>query len=633
MPYSGIDSFIATLEKENHLIRISHFVDPILEVTEITDRMSKQPGGGKALLFENNGTPFPILTNAFGSDDRVKLALGIDSLERTSQRIYQLFNDFTAPKQTLLEKIKFIPKIRQIARWLPATVSGRGACQQVVHMEPDLNIIPILKCWPFDGGRFITLPMVNTRDPNTGIRNVGMYRMQVFGSKLTGMHWHMHKTGARHYSEYQKRGELMPVAVALGGDPVYTYSATAPLPDNIDEYLLAGFIREKRVKLVKCLTVDLEVPEDVDFVLEGYVNPQEELIWEGPFGDHTGFYSLADWFPKFHLTCITHRKNAVYPATIVGIPPMEDVYLAKATERIFLSPIRLALAPEVDDMILPIEGVAHNIAIVKITKSFPGQSFKVASALWGAGQMMFNKLMIVVNNKINLTDTLEIAKLVSKNVNPLRDIKHWYGPLDILDHATENQSIGGKLLVDATEMKNEENDSFFETVFDTESLLEKMRVLPEGITSVNTSLLHLGVSILLVSVDKSTGLTVKSMVLQIVDLIENNLPKFIVAVDKEVDMNNYSIVTWYVSGNVETKRDCFIVRSKGKVLPCLIVDGTRKSFPTDAFAREWPNIVTSDTKTIEGVDAKWNQLGLGAFVESPSRHFAKMTFGNSAILK
>lgn len=339
MVYKGLSSFINVLEKSNELVRISHPVSPELEITEITDRVSKTSGGGKALLFENNGTAFPLLINAFGSETRMALSLGVENLEEIATKISQLFKNLSEPKPGFLDKVKFLPQISRIASWMPKSISGRGVCQQIRMANPDLTKLPILKCWPADGGAFITLPCVITRDPDTGIRNVGMYRMQVLNPDTTGMHWHKHKTGARHFAAYRKKGLKMPVSVVLGGDPSYTYSATAPLPDNIDEYMLAGFLRNKRVELVKCLTNDLEVPSDADIVIEGYVDPAEDFVWEGPFGDHTGFYSLADWYPKFHVTCITHRKDAVYPATIVGIPPQEDAYIGRATERIFLSPI------------------------------------------------------------------------------------------------------------------------------------------------------------------------------------------------------------------------------------------------------------------------------------------------------
>ena len=394
MAYRGLRELIKLLEINNELERITCPVNPDLEITEIVDRVTKSHKGGKALLFENNGTNFPVLINAFGSEKRMALTLGCKNPDQIGREIEMLFKNLAEPKSGIWDKLKTLPLISRMASWMPKIVSGRGECQDVIMDQPDLSKIPILKCWPADGGNFITLPCVITRDPETEIRNVGMYRMQVFGPNLTGMHWHKHKTGARHYAAYKKKGIRMPVSVVLGGDPAYTYSATAPLPDNIDEYLLAGFLRKKRVKLVKCITNDLEVPSDADFIIEGYIDPEEELIWEGPFGDHTGFYSLADWYPKFHVTCITHRKDAIYPATIVGIPPMEDAYIGKATERIFLTPMKLTMIPELLDMDLPPAGVAHNLTVVKINKTYAGQAQKVMNAMWGAGQMMFNKIQI-----------------------------------------------------------------------------------------------------------------------------------------------------------------------------------------------------------------------------------------------
>ncbi|RYE21205.1 MAG: UbiD family decarboxylase, partial [Sphingobacteriaceae bacterium] len=331
MAYKNLQHFIDTLEKAGELVRIKEKIDPKLEITEITDRISKQYG--PALLFENTGYDFPVLINSMGNYKRMCMALGVESMDDISKEIEGLFKTLTGPKDSILDKLKMLPKLGQISSWMPKTVSGKGACQEVVMTDPDITKLPVLTCWPEDGGPFVTLPVIHTKDPLTGIRNVGMYRMQVFEPKLTGMHWHKHKVSARHFQEYKKLGQKMPVAVALGGDPVYTYAATAPLPDGIDEYMLAGFLRKKKVELVQCLTQDVQVPADADFIIEGYVDPEEDYIWEGPFGDHTGYYSLADWYPKFHITAITHRKNAVFPATIVGIPPQEDAWIGKATER------------------------------------------------------------------------------------------------------------------------------------------------------------------------------------------------------------------------------------------------------------------------------------------------------------
>ena len=401
MAYKNQQDFIDKLESTGELVRIKAYVNPKLEMAEITDRMSKQPGGGKALLFENTGYDFPVLMNAYGSEKRMCMALNVNRLDDVAKQIEQLFKSLAAPKEGLIDKLKLLPKLNQFASWMPKIKSGRGECQEVIMEHPDITKLPVITCWPKDGGPFVTLPVIHTKDPNTGQRNVGMYRMQIFGPSLTAMHWHKHKVSAKHFNEYKKLGMRMPLAVALGGDPVYGYCATAPLPENVDEYMLAGFLRRKRVELVKCLTQPgVEIPADADFVIEGYIDPNDEMIWEGPFGDHTGYYSLPDWYPRFHITAITHKKRPVYPATIVGIPPQEDAWLGKATERIFLAPIKMTMVPEIVDMEMPVEGVFHNLVIVKINKEYAGQAQKVMNAMWGAGQMMFNKILVITASQI-----------------------------------------------------------------------------------------------------------------------------------------------------------------------------------------------------------------------------------------
>ena len=424
------------------------FVDPVLEITEITDRVTK--AGGRALLFENNGTRFPLLINAFGSDRRIAMALGMNDLSEAGTDIEKMFNLLTDTPANIMGKIKALPRLLKITGYLPSLSRSKGSCQQVVYSKPDLSILPVLKCWPHDGGRFITLPMVHTIHPVTGRSNVGMYRMQILGNDTTGMHWQRHKTGANHFEAWKEAGKKMPVSVTLGGDPVYTYCATAPLPENISEYILAGFLRKKKVKLVKCITNDLYVPSDADIVIEGYVDPAEDFVSEGPFGDHTGFYSLADLYPVFHVTCITHSEKAVYPATIVGVPPHEDAWLAKATEKIFLSPVRLAIQPEILDFHMPVAGVAHNLVIVRINKTYPGQGMKVISSLFGAGQMMFTKYLVVVSGNADIRNYRELLIHIFTHTDFGSDILFARGPLDVLDHSSDSFSFGGKAGVDAT---------------------------------------------------------------------------------------------------------------------------------------------------------------------------------------
>lgn len=446
MAYSDLQEFVSLLDKKGELKRVKTEVDPILEITEITDRVSK--AYGPALLFENvKGSKFPVLINAFGSHERMALALEAKSLDDVAAEVNALLELADMPS-SLLGKIKVLPKLGQIASFMPKSVK-HGICQEVViDRNPSLDILPIIQCWPEDGGKYITLPLVVTKDPENGKRNLGMYRMQVYDNQTTGMHWHMHHDGAANHRKYAARGEKTPVAVAIGCDPAVTYSATAPLPKDIDELMLAGFLRNKPVELVKCKTVDLEVPANAEIVLEGYVDPVESRI-EGPFGDHTGYYSLADQFPVFHLTCITHRKNAVYPTTIVGKPPMEDCYLAKVTERVFLPALKFIL-PEVVDINLPLEGVFHNCVLVSIKKSFPGHAQKVMNALWGMGQMMFAKFIVVVDEQVNVQNVSEVMWKVFNNVDPKRDLLVVEGPLDVLDHSAPLPLYGAKMGIDAT---------------------------------------------------------------------------------------------------------------------------------------------------------------------------------------
>ena len=446
MAYKDLQEFIKRLEDEGELIRITTLVDPELEITEITDRVSKMHG--PALLFENvKGSSMPVLMNAFGSEKRMAMSLNTDNLDDIGQEITDLLAMKDSLPHSMLDKLKLLPKLAELASFMPRMVKS-APCQEVINMEPSLDKLPILKCWPQDAGRFITLPQVYTKDPITGQRNVGMYRLQVYDGQTTGMHWHTHHDGADNYRKNKTAGKPIEVAVALGGDPAITYSATAPLPPGIDELIFAGFLRKKPVDLIKCKTIDMEVPADAEIIIEGYVDPAERRI-EGPFGDHTGYYSLADDYPVFHVKCITHRTKAVYPATIVGKPPQEDCYMALATERIFLPLLKFQL-PEVVNMHLPMEGVFHNCVFVSIKKTFPGQAKKVMSSLWGTGQMMFAKFIIVVDETVDVMNASEVMWKVFNNVDPKRDTMIVEGPLDVLDHSAPLALVGAKMGIDAT---------------------------------------------------------------------------------------------------------------------------------------------------------------------------------------
>ncbi|MDR2465951.1 MAG: menaquinone biosynthesis decarboxylase [Prevotellaceae bacterium] len=580
--YYDLIGYIEHLEARGELIVIDERVDPVLEIAEVTDRIAKSGGGGKALLFKNTGTLFPVLTNAFGSDKRIACALGLSTIDDLNPEFDALFGRLNVPGLNLWDKLKILPLLNELAGFFPKIASIKvPQCREVVMPSPKLGELPALKCWPHDGGRFLTLPLVHTKNPSTGMRNLGMYRVQIFDDTSAAMHWHRHKTGARHFEEYRKAGKLMPVAVSLGGDPVYTWCATAPLPENVDEYLLAGFIRKKPVRLVKCLTQDLEVPEDSDFVIEGYIDPHEAPVSEGPFGDHTGFYSLRDLYPLMHVTCITYRKGAVFPATVTGIPPQEDSYMAKAAERIFLKPIQMVVAPEIADIYLPPEGVAHNIAVVAINKTYPGQAMKVAGAMWGAGQMMFCKAIVVVDSDIDIRNSNAVVDTVTRYWNPAADTCFGKGPLDVLDHAARQPGFGGKICIDATRKLPEEERACVAVPFENTYLFCNESSVPT----------------------KKAKLTV--------------------IFDDEIDVADTETCVWIAGNNTDVAYDCEI---KDNVL---IVDA-RSKWKRKDFSRPWPNIVCMDSATIASVDAKWPKLGAGAFLPSPSLRYRHLAANDSA---
>ena len=490
MAYNDLREWIDALERAGELKRIRAEIDPVLEITEITDRVSKGAArnyrlpGGPALLFENvkGGNGIPVLINQFGSERRMQMALEVNSLDEIAERIRELLN-MKSP-EGFLEKLKMLPMLADMGKFFPKTVST-GPCKEVIEKK-DFSLLdfPVLQCWPKDAGRFITLPCVITRDPRTGKRNVGMYRMQIYDAITAGMHWQRQKVAAEHYREMLRRGAepagdagagsktraavdimarsgggsmlapgerpagKMEVAVAIGTDPALTFSAIVPAPPDVEEFIVAGFLRQKPVELVKCETVGLEVPAGAEIVLEGYVN-LDELRTEGPFGDHTGFYTPPDLYPVFHVTCVTHRKDPIYSTTIVGKPPMEDAWMGKAVERIFLPLTRLTI-PEIVDVNLPIEGIFHNLMIVSIKKSYPGQARKVMNGIWALGQAMSTKCILVVDDDVNVQDLADVTLKVLNNIDPERDIQFTLGPVDSLDHASRLADFGSKMGVDAT---------------------------------------------------------------------------------------------------------------------------------------------------------------------------------------
>ncbi|HXD22278.1 MAG TPA: menaquinone biosynthesis decarboxylase [Gemmatimonadaceae bacterium] len=461
MSLDTLGEFIAAIDATGELARVSEPVRAELELCEIADRVMKQPGGGKALLFEHvvlrdgSRSPYPVAINLFGSMKRMALSLGVQDLDEHGARITKLL-DLKVP-EGLLGKFSLLPRLMEIAKFPPRTKGGTPACQEVVWRgdQIDLDKLPIITCWPQDGGPYITLPMVISKNPQSKVRNVGMYRVQQLSKNTLAMHWQRHKVGAAHWREMAERGEKMPVCIAIGADPASVYSASAPLPPTVDEFIFAGFLRKAPVHLAKALTCDLEVPAEAEFVIEGYIDPAEPLVTEGPFGDHTGFYSEADLYPLVHVTAVTMRRNPVYATTIVGRPPMEDFYLGHATERIFLPLLKLTI-PEIVDYHMPAEGIFHNLVFVSIKKEYPGQAFKVMNAMWGQGLMSLAKVLVIVDDWVDVRNPQEAWWVALNNIDPERDARFTMGPVDVLDHSSRAFTYGSKMGLDATKKLPEE---------------------------------------------------------------------------------------------------------------------------------------------------------------------------------
>ena len=565
MAYRDLQSFLKKLEACGELKKIEVPVSAELEMTEIADRVSK--ACGPALLFQHvKGSAYPVVMNAMGSEERMSMALGVSNLDDMGAEIAQYLNlDSYLSVPGLM---KSIPRLLRLLYVFPHRSRLRGACQQVIEREPDLFSLPVLKCWPQDAGRFFTLPLVFTKEADSRRQNVGMYRMQILDKASTAMHWHKHKDGSEIFQSYAKSGRRMPVAVALGCDPAITYAATSPLPKMVDEIMFAGWIRKARVKMVKCITNDIYVPADAEFVLEGYVDPKEELVREGPFGDHTGYYSLADKYPRFHVTCITHKKEPVYPATVVGKPPMEDCYMAKATERIFLPFLRMQI-PELADLNLPLEGVFHNCAIVSVRNHYPGAARKVMNAVWGMGQMMYTKMIVAVDESVDVRKFSQVRDTVMKNVRGRDSLFFCSGPLDALDHSSGHALYGSRLGVDATgtDIPAEEGieDAFIVIPINKEYPFQGREALK--------------------------------------DYLPVHPEKFVICVDESVDPVDLSTVMWKVFNNIDAARDLVIIGQK------IGIDATRKC-KEEGLTRDWPDDIVMTDEIKQAVKERWKEYGM-----------------------
>ncbi len=596
--YKNLGEFVTALERAGELKRIRRQVSAHLEISRLTDAESKSPQGGKALFFERvTDSPFPAATNLFGSPRRIGMALGVEHLDQLGERVRDLME--ITPPGSFRDMLGLLPTALSVTRFFPRRFRGQTPpCQEVVLQGEDVDLgqLPVLHCWPKDAGPFVTLPLVFTRSLKTGVRNVGMYRLQVFDRSTTGMHWHIHKDGSNYYNEYRRAGRRMPVAVAIGADPATIYAATAPLPRNLDEMMLAGFIRSRPVTMTRCLTVDMEVPAEAEFVLEGYVDPDERRI-EGPFGDHTGYYSLADEYPVFHVTAITHRRRPLYCATLVGRPPMEDCYLAKATERLFL-PLLQAAFPEIEDYWLPWDGVFHNIVVVSIDKAYPLHAQQVMSGLWGQGQMSFCKIIVVVDRDVNPQDPAQVIAKLLTQLDVGADLTFTQGVLDVLDHSSPTPIQGSKLGVDLTarvagetprrpiqkpaEKARPSLDRLEQQVTARVPGVVGLRVFPDARRGNNGN-----TALLMVNVLKPGDRSGREYARQLLDLDILTAFRVILLYDADIDLDNNSLVLWKLFNNTDPGRDIHIAEAR------CVVDACKKD-ASDGHLREWPDELTFD---------------------------------------
>ncbi|WOO89317.1 menaquinone biosynthesis decarboxylase [Mollicutes bacterium LVI A0078] len=586
MAYKDLQHFLKKLEAEDELIYIDELVSRDLEITEISDRVMKAREKNKAIIFRNvEECDYPLCINIFGSDKRMCMALEVDSLNDIGDGI----RDFMELQnyKGIFNQVMALPKLARLYFSFPSKLSvGTPPCQQVIDEEVDLDRIPILKCWPQDGGRFFTMPLVFTKDPETGTQNVGMYRMQVFDKKTTGMHWHLHKDGKEIYEKYRKLGiKKMPVSVVVGSDPATIYSATAPLPKMIDETMLSSYLRKRPLQLVKSVTNDIYIPANSEFVFEGYVDIDEDYRLEGPFGDHTGYYSLADMYPVFHVEKITHKKNPIFDATIVGMPPMEDCYLSLATERIFLPLLSLTI-PEIKEMHLPFEAVFHNGALLRAETAYPKHASKIVNAMWGMGQMMYQKLMVVYDQKIDLRDYKLAFETFIRNTDFSEDIMITEGPLDALDHSSINKYHGARVGFDST-LKSEDK-LFGLDSSETIDIANKFKTIE----------IDNKVCAIAIQIEKHTPEEIKVIRETIIADSKLSQIKLVVVVDQYTDVDSYGYIAWRLFNNIDANRD-FTVNGKQ-----LIIDATRK-LPIENGGREWPDDIIMDEEIVKMVTEKF----------------------------
>lgn len=633
MAYKGLQEFISALEKEGELIRIRSYADPKLEMTEIASRVRSQSGGDKALLFENNGTDFPVLMNLYGNEKRMNLALGIRSSDDVIMEMKDLIKLFSEFKDGLTDKLKLLQRLGNLTSLMPTVKSGRGDCQHGIRKDPDITNLPVLTNWPMEQNPTLTSCVVHTKDPETERRGICLSRMKISGATLSGIHWNKHDLLAKHYRKYKELRRKMPVAVVLGGDPVYMYSSSVPLPEVIEGYVFAGFLRKKKVELVKCITQsEIEIPHDADVVIEGYVDPSEEMMDEGVISDHNGFYSLGGQCLPFYITAVTHRKNAVYPSLSSGILNDELFLFQKMTEKIFLMPMKMLMAPELTGINVPAEGFPNNLTLVRIKKEYAGQATKVMNAILGSDKMMLNKILVAFDQETSSHNPAEIARTIFKDLDPANDIVYLRGAAEGSNFAGIGPEMGGKMVIDGTwKFKEERDKNYLNKSFEgNPAIIEKILRPFKEIKDLNISLLNKDIPCIIVSVKKDRRDHIRDLHRKICSFAETDGIKMILYVDPVKDIHNLSSVIWKFLNYLDPYRDHIAFKKQmtdnsgadtAKFQACIGFDGTKKTKEYDGVDEEWPGVVISNDDTINRIDKKWDELGIGPFISSPSLKF------------
>lgn len=620
---NGLNEIINQLEKEGIVLRVKEFVDPEFEITEITDRACRKFNGKKAILFENTGTGIPVLTYLPGFLEEIYEHLGLHDLHGSKDRMRSFYQSSNSTRKSFLVEFLNNRSFYRLARFEPLLFSGMRECQQVIHLDPDINILPILSNWQKDGGRCILGTLAHTKSPNSGITSVDYSVLQFFSKNIAGVDFQNDSVALRNFADYKRIGQQMPVAITLGNDPSYSFPLCLPSSINKPHYFLAGIIKGRAVNLVKGITVEVDFPSDAEIVIEGYIDPQEELIWHGPYGTSWGHYSTPKWVHKLFVTCITHRSNAVYNSAINSVPEFTRKQGTPLLEQLIIDDIRHSLTPEIIDIFFPFQQIMWGIAIVKIRKKYEGQPNKIANQLWGLDAFKSIKILVLVDGEIETRNLVQVSRLISEIYNPLFDTYKGSGPCDINSNSSDREGVEGKLLIDATAKVSEERKSKSNFEFDLEGVAETLSDKELMVESYSSRMMAIGISLLIVGYDYESTLSVKTTAARILRKVKGSKPKVIVFIDKRIKIEDTSMIAWNVLSSIDPARDCFFIDLDDEKISSLIIDATTKIKDSEKGNLINPTIVSSSRETIEKVDKKWIDLEIGEMINSPSLLFYK----------